>query len=265
MKRTVIARPPEGPWARGHRVQLHGLLGRACDLHGDVLTLDARPVAQREDDGAQHRDEQDEPRGLEEIGVVGVEHAPDRLGVADRAEGGRARRRRGCGVDAQNVGTDHPARDDEKQLDQEDHGDQAADREVLEEALAELREIDVQHHDDEQEQDRDCAHIDDDQDHRQELGPEDKEQAGGVHESQDQVQHRVHGIARCDHHEGGRDRDDAEQVEEEGGHRNSGTIQARRPRGWSIGRLSLAGTTAVSSCHPGTLEVNPDPRSNLTQ
>ena len=71
-----------------------------------------------------------------------------------------------------------------------------ADRQVLDEALAQLGEVDVEHHDDEQEQHRDRADIDDDQDHRQELGAHQHEQAGGVDEGQDQVQHRVHGIAR---------------------------------------------------------------------
>jgi hypothetical protein len=57
---------------------------------------------------------------------------------------------------------------------------------------AQLGEIDVEHHHDEQEQHRDRADIDDDQDHRQELGAQQHEQAGGVEEGQDQEQHRMH-------------------------------------------------------------------------
>ena len=57
---------------------------------------------------------------------------------------------------------------------------------------AQLGEIDVEHHHHEQEQHRDRADIDDDQDHRQELGAEQHEQAGGVEEGEDQEQHRMH-------------------------------------------------------------------------
>ena len=65
-------------------------------------------------------------------------------------------------------------------------------RQIVENALAQFGEVDVEHHDDEQEQHRDRADIDDDQDHRQELGAEQDEQAGGVDEGEDQEQHRVH-------------------------------------------------------------------------
>ena len=60
--------------------------------------------------------------------------------------------------------------------------DQCADRQVLLEALAQLREIDVEHHHHEEEEHRDRADIDDHQDHRQELGPHQQEQAGRVDE-----------------------------------------------------------------------------------
>ena len=52
-----------------------------------------------------------------------------------------------------------------------------ADRQILQEALLQLGEVDVEHHHDEQEQHRDRADIDDDQDHRQELGAQQQEQA----------------------------------------------------------------------------------------
>ena len=54
----------------------------------------------------------------------------------------------------------------------------SADRQVVEEALAQLGEVDVEHHDHEQEQHGDRADIDDDQDHRQEFGAHQHEQAG---------------------------------------------------------------------------------------
>ena len=93
-------------------------------------------------------------------------------------------------------GPDHPAADHEQQLDQQHDADQRADRQVIEEALAQLGEIDVEHHHDEQEQHRDRADIDDDQDHRQELGAEQHEQPRRVDEGEDQEQHRMHGVLR---------------------------------------------------------------------
>ena len=149
---------------------------------------------------------------LEEEDVVRVEHAPERLGVGDGlAAGGIAER------GLHQAGIDRPGADDEDQLDQEDRADEAAHRQVLLEALPQLREVDVEHHDDEQEQHRDGADIDHDEDHRQELGAHQDEEPGGVHEGQDQEQHRGHGIARSDHHEARGDGEPGEQVEEGGG------------------------------------------------
>ena len=56
------------------------------------------------------------------------------------------------------------------------------DRRILDEASAQLGEIHVEHHDDEQEQHRHRADVDDDQQHRQELGAEQNEQPGRVEE-----------------------------------------------------------------------------------
>jgi hypothetical protein len=72
----------------------------------------------------------------------------------------------------------------------------AADRQILDEALAQLGEVDVEHHDHEQEQHRHRADIDHDQDHRQELGAQQHEQPGRVDEGEDQEQHGMHRIAR---------------------------------------------------------------------
>ena len=61
----------------------------------------------------------------------------------------------------------------------------------------------------------DGADIDDDQDHRQELGAKQHEQACGIEEGEDQEQHRMHGVARGDHHEGRAEHDGSEQIEEQ--------------------------------------------------
>src|SRR5690606_10204376 len=100
------------------------------------------------------------------------------------------------------LGIDRHRTDDEHELDEEDHTDEGTDRQVLQEALAQLREVDVEHHDDEEEEHRDRADIDDHEDHRQELGAHQDEQARRVDEGQDQEEHRMHGVARGDDHEG---------------------------------------------------------------
>ena len=87
---------------------------------------------------------------------------------------------------ARHARPDHPGADHQQQLRQQHDADQRAERQVLQEALAQLGEIDVEHHHHEQEQHRDRADIDDDQDHRQELGAHQHEQAGGVDEGEDQ-------------------------------------------------------------------------------
>ncbi len=63
------------------------------------------------------------------------------------------------------------------------------------EALRQRREVHVQHHHDEQEQHRDGAHIDDHQQHRQELRPTSgRSRPAAVKNAEDQAEHRVHGL-----------------------------------------------------------------------
>ncbi len=74
-----------------------------------------------------------------------------------------------------------------------------AERQVLaHEARPQLGEVDVEHHDDEQEQHRDRADIDDDQQHRDELGADEQHQTRRVEEREDEPEHAVHRIARED-------------------------------------------------------------------
>jgi hypothetical protein len=170
-------------------------------------------VAQRQHDGSDHGDQQDQARSLEEVDVVRVEQPPDRLGIGDARS--RRRGRRGASRGTHGA-TDDAIADDRDQLDQQHQTDERADGCVLDEARAQLGEIDVEHHNDEQEQHRDGADVDDDQDHRQELGAEQHEEARGIEERKDQPQHRVDGIARDDDQQSGHHRDAREQVEEQG-------------------------------------------------
>ena len=128
-------------------------------------------MAQRQHDGADHGDEQDQAGGLEVVDVAGVEHAAERLGVGDR------RPAIGAVIALRHAGPITQAPTTSKQLGEQHDADHDADRQILQEALAQLGEIDVEHHHHEQEQHRDRADIDDDQDHRQELGAQQHEQA----------------------------------------------------------------------------------------
>ena len=59
----------------------------AAHLRADILAFDAFALAQRQDDRADHRDEQDHAGKLEEIDVVRVQDRPERLGVGHFAAG----------------------------------------------------------------------------------------------------------------------------------------------------------------------------------
>ena len=172
-----------------HVDHLQRLGDRALGLHADVLVPRGLAVAQRQHDRADHRHQQHQAGGLEQEDVVGVEQPPERRGVADLRRRRRQTQRGG-------VGRELPAAEHQRQFDEQHRADRGADRQIALEAAAQLGEVDVEHHHDEQEQHRDRADIDDDQDHRQELGAGDQEQCRGVEERQDQEQHRMHRIAR---------------------------------------------------------------------
>src|SRR4051812_31512823 len=106
-------------FAEGHLADLDRSLLGAADLLRDVLPLDAGPIAQGEDDRADHRHEQDQAGGLEEVEILRVEDAPDRLGVGERLADRHSGSRR---VDVRRV--DRPGADDEQQFHQEHEADQ---------------------------------------------------------------------------------------------------------------------------------------------
>jgi flagellar biosynthesis/type III secretory pathway M-ring protein FliF/YscJ len=76
---------------------------------------------------------------------------------------------------------------------------------------AQFGKVDVEHHDHEQEQHRDRAHIDDDQQHGDELRAQQQHQARRIEEGEDQPQHAMDRVARenrqrtARHHEGGKE------------------------------------------------------------
>jgi hypothetical protein len=66
-----------------------------------------------------------------------------------------------------------------------------ANGQILQEALFQLDEVHIQHHDDEQEQNRDGADIDNHQQHGENFSPDQDEQSRGIQEGQDQPQDGV--------------------------------------------------------------------------
>ena len=171
----------------------------------------------RQHDGADHRDQQDQPRDLEVVDVVRVEDAAERLGV------GRCSPAFALASACDAAGANRQAAPREHQLGEQDASRrQRAEREILQGAALQLREIDVEHHHDEQEQHRHRADIDDDQDHRQELRAQQHEQRRRVEEGEDQEQHRMHRIARGDHHQRRGDQHGGEEIEGERGQHHDG-------------------------------------------
>ena len=105
------------------------------------------------------------------------------------------------------------AANDDDQFGRKDEADQRADRRIFQCAGAQLGKIDVEHHDDKEEENRHSADIDDQQDHRQEFSARQQEQAGGIEEGQDQEQHGMDRVPGPDHHEGRRHGDEGEKIE----------------------------------------------------
>src|SRR5262245_42190620 len=165
-------------------------------------------MMQGEEDRADHGDEQDHAGGLKEVDITGVEHEADRLGIRN---GCRYRRRDRLGDARPN----RPGAHDEQQFGEENAADQHADRKILQRALLELGEIDVKHHDDEQEKYRDRADIDDDQDHREEFGANHHEQTGRVDERQNEKKNRMYRVSRSDHHHGAGHADAGKEIEKQ--------------------------------------------------
>ena len=87
-------------------------------------------------------------------------------------------------------------------------------RQVLNEPLLHAGEIDVEQHDDEQEEHRHRADIDDNEDHREELRPQDEEEPRRADEGEDQEQHGVNRVPGENDCERRSDQDRRENPEE---------------------------------------------------
>src|SRR5262249_55559214 len=120
----------------------------ARHLGRNRLAFHSLLVPERQHDGADHGDEENEPRALEIVGILGIEHPTDRLGVGDT----RASRGNRGGGQSQRTGLKHTEAHHHDELAKENETDNGAERCILDKASPQLREVDVKHHDDEQEQ-----------------------------------------------------------------------------------------------------------------
>ena len=93
----------------------------------------------------------------------------------------------------------------------------SAERQIAREALAQLLDVDVEHHDDEQEQHHDGADVDEHEREREELGLDEQPQQRALHEREHEEQRRVHGVARRDDAERGHDQHGRKRVEQHPG------------------------------------------------
>ena len=107
------------------------------------------------------------------------------------------------------------AGDDVDELDRHHQRDQQPLRQIFDKALPQPGEIHVEQHDDEQEQHRDRADIDDDQDHRQELRAHQQEQAGRADEGKNEEEDRMDRVPGEDDGESRRHQNWRENPEEQ--------------------------------------------------
>jgi hypothetical protein len=151
-------------------------------------------------DGADHRDGQDDARGFEQEQIAAIQQ---------RADGGRVGqilRRGGCRISrAQHQRARMDSARTQQQFSHQHQSDEQTQRQVLGETGPQRGKIDVEHHHHEEEQHSDRADVDDDQQHGDELGPDQHHQTRRVEERQDQPQHRMDRVACQD---GGGARDD---------------------------------------------------------
>jgi hypothetical protein len=167
-------------------------------------------VPQRQHDGADHGDQEHQAGDLKEIDVVRVEDVAERGGIAAGGEVGHRGGDRGRQLRREGI-----AGADDDEFRGQHQADDRADRRIAQRAAPERREVDVEHHHDEEEEHGHGADIDDQQDHRQELGAGEQEQSRRVDEGEDQIEHRMHGVAGRNDHEGRRHRYQGEQMEED--------------------------------------------------
>ncbi len=122
-------------------------------------------MAERQDDGADHGDEQHEARALKKVDVLRIEQLAQGFGIGD------AFGHRGCGgaiglTEAKTLGGEqHDEFGENDTADEKSHG------RILDVARPQFGKVDVQHHDDEEEEHRHRADVDDHEQHGDESAP----------------------------------------------------------------------------------------------
>ena len=178
-------------------------------MAADILAARAVAAAMRQNNCANHRDQQDQPCSFEQEHIFAIQQGANGLYIWHRCRHRRVPNLRRAKLH----GTGLIRADTKHQLSHQNHREQQAERYVFDKTRAQFGKINIKHHDNEQEQDRDRTDIDNDQQHRDELCTDQHHKACRVEEGDNQPQHAVHRIARENDHRGRRDDDACEDIE----------------------------------------------------
>jgi hypothetical protein len=112
------------------------------DLRRRLLILGVFTAAQGEMHGGDDAHQQDHRGQLERIDVFGVEQTPEFAGIAVAI---------GQGLTGQSLDTEVFAAEHQAHFDHHQHADHRTERQIAPETMAQAVEVDIEHHDDEQE------------------------------------------------------------------------------------------------------------------
>src|SRR6185369_11806016 len=176
---------------RWHLDDAHAIFATYRDLLRHVLVLESRALAHGQRDGRNNGDEQEHSRKFERINVVRVEHFAELGGIAVT---GRLHLRTVGHVNP-HASRPYHAHD----LEYHDARNDAASHRVARHARAHGFDVDVEHHDHEQEQHHDCADVNQDEHDGQELRFDEQPDVRAGEEAQHQQHGRVHRVLHHDH------------------------------------------------------------------
>ena len=199
-------------------------------------------MAQGQGDGANHGDQQDQTRQLEQKEILIIYDETQGLGVVS-VLWDRLRQLRGGAVGA------FPGAIGHDELHQDDQADQQGQRHILRHLGLEGRKVHIQHHHHKEEQYRDGPYVNDDQQHGDEFRPQQHKQPGRRDKGQDQPQHRMHRLAADHSEQPAGDGADGEEVEGKNAHVSSSFLSAITPCANSSARF-MAGMPAKTDICP---------------
>src|SRR5882724_5537474 len=180
---------------------------RRCVAGTGIASFPSALLA-RQDDRADHRNQQQDRGHLERQQVVPVETDADGLEIPSLSQ-------RRSGGDRHELAAAVQVEDQPHHRQPDDAGDGGMQPDPISEAVLKIHE-----HDDEQEEDHDAAGIDQHLDGGDELRLEQHVDAGHRQEGEHQIDRRMDGAPAADHHEPRQDRDRGQDVKDRrgGGH-----------------------------------------------